>query len=576
MTLISGNEAIALGAAEAGCSFATAYPGTPSTEILEAVIRRHREIKSQWAVNEKVALEVGYGACLAGARTMVCMKQVGLNVAADPFFTISYTGVNGGLVIVSADEPGVHSSQNEQDNRNYAAFAKIPMLEPADSQEAKEMTIFAFELSEKFDTPVLLRVTTRVCHTCSRVFPSQPKTVLLRDYVRDFRKRTMVPVNALHRHAAVEERLAAMSSFSNETPWNEITWKSRDIGMITSGVSHFHAVEAFPQYSVLKLGLSYPLPQNKIREFAEGVKQIYIVEENDPFIENQVRGMNLPCEIHGKDMLPVVGELSPEKISCGFKGKRSLKSGLSDDAIKRLPVFCPGCPHRGSFYLLKKHADVITGDIGCYGLAALPPLQCMDSIICMGASVGMAEGFKAVRPESRVIGVLGDSTFFHSGLTGLLDIVSNRSGAKIAVLDNATTAMTGHQPHPGSPCDSHGKERKPVDPARLIEAAGICMEVLDPLNLKESAAGLERIMSLPEPAVAVFRSACALLPEVRAMKRPSLRIFQDECVNCGLCLTLLCPAMEKGDKPVIRDFLCSGCGLCAQVCPKKAIRGGDL
>ncbi|MDD2717043.1 MAG: indolepyruvate ferredoxin oxidoreductase subunit alpha [Candidatus Wallbacteria bacterium] len=570
--LLSGNEAVARGAYEAGCRFATSYPGTPSTEILETVLREYSGINAQWATNEKVALEVGYGACLAGARTLVTMKQVGLNVAADPFFTISYTGVNGGLVIVSADEPGVHSSQNEQDNRNYAKFAKIPMLEPSDSQEALEFTKYGFALSEEFDTPVLLRLTTRICHGHSVVYPGKMQDPTLKEYKKDWRKRAMVPANALARHPEVEKRLCNLKQASESSPLNDITWKSSDVGIITSGVAYFHALEAFPQYSILKLGFSYPLPEAKIKDFTSKVKQVYLIEENDPFLEEQVRALCPSVEIHGKDLLPVVGELTPETIRVAFKGKTGIKKGLAQDALRRLPVFCPGCPHRGSFYLTKKYARVITGDIGCYGLAALPPLECMDTIICMGASVGMAEGFSKVRPLEKVLGVIGDSTFYHSGVTGLLDIYFNSATSKLVILDNSTTAMTGHQPNPGSPVNSRGEPRG-INLEALVGSIGINVKSLDPLSLKDSARELEQIMNSQSGAVVIFKSPCILLPEVAKNKKSPFRIDQAACVNCKACLKLLCPALEAAEKPLIREFMCAGCGLCAQVCPKSAISG---
>jgi indolepyruvate ferredoxin oxidoreductase alpha subunit len=470
--LLSGNEAIARAAYECGVKVAAAYPGTPSTEILEQ-FSRYPGVYAEWAPNEKVALEVGIGASLAGVRTLVAMKHVGVNVAADPLLTFAYTGVNGGFVLVSADDPGSHSSQNEQDNRQYARFAKIPLLEPSDSREAGDMVGLALLLSEQYDTPVMLRITTRVAHSQSFVEKREPQPQELRPYCRNPKKYLMLPAFARERRAFIEERLAGLKEYSETTPVNRIEWRDRSAGIITSGISYQYVREALPDVSVLKLGLTWPLPEKLIRSFAEGVKRLLVVEELEPFLEEQVKAMGLA--VSGKEYIPSTGELSP-----GIVAGKMIEAGLleqqggpaagtvPEDAPAvpgRPPVMCPGCPHRGVFYTLRRLKLNVTGDIGCYTLGGLPPLEAMDCCICMGASIGTAHGAEKADPAwaGHAVAVIGDSTFLHSGLTGLLNVVYNRGSSTVLILDNSTTAMTGHQQHPGTGYTLMGKSAPAVD-----------------------------------------------------------------------------------------------------------------
>jgi indolepyruvate ferredoxin oxidoreductase alpha subunit len=468
--LLSGNEAIAEGALEAGAHYACGYPGTPSTEILETLSWRGG-IRSEWAPNEKVAYEAAYGASLGGARALVSMKHVGVNVAADPLFSSSYSGVNGGLVLVSADDPAMHSSQNEQDNRQLARAAKIPVLEPSDSQEAKDFTLRAFEISERFDTPVMLRVTTRICHSMSpveterdRSWPKAP----IRDYDRNFQKHVLLPANARLRHEFVERRMVDLEEYgAAERDLNRIEWGDRTVGVITGGVAYQYVREAIPDASILKLGMPHPLPRDLVREFAEGLDELYVVEELDPFVELQVRALGIPAI--GKELFPLTGELNPDLVERGLhlsgigvpSGVTRPETTIAPQSVPvRPPVLCAGCGHRGVFYTLSKLGLVVTGDIGCYTLGALRPLESMDTCLCMGASIGMAHGMetalRAAGDERRVVGVIGDSTFMHSGITGLINTVYNGGSSTILVLDNGTTAMTGRQDHPGTGVTASG------------------------------------------------------------------------------------------------------------------------
>ncbi len=584
--LLSGNEAIAEGALEAGAHFASAYPGTPSTEILETLSRRGG-IRSEWAPNEKVAYEAAYGASLGGLRALVSMKHVGVNVAADPLFSSSYSGVNGGLVLVSADDPAMHSSQNEQDNRQLARAAKIPVLEPADSQEAKDFTVRAFEISERFDTPVMLRVTTRICHSMSpveterdRSWPKAP----IRDYDRNFSKYVLLPANARPRHTFVERRMEELEEYAaSERDLNRIEWGDRTVGVITGGVAYQYVREAMPDASILKLGMPHPLPRELVREFAEGVDEIYVVEELDPFIELQVRALGIPAI--GKEIFPLTGELNPDLVARGFQlsgnGVSSGSDGSSGHARAaegpasptlsvRPPVLCAGCGHRGVFYTLSKLGLIVTGDIGCYTLGALRPLESMDTCLCMGASIGMAHGMeaalRAAGDERRVVGVIGDSTFMHSGITGLINTVYNGGSSTVLVLDNGTTAMTGRQDHPGTGVTASGEPGGLVDISALCRAIGIRrVRTVDPYDLEALETALEEELSADEPSVIVCRAVCRLVDRTPIAPSVQLNI---ECPGCGTCFELGCPAIEELDGAAVFDpEICCGCGLCVQVCP---------
>lgn len=573
-TLLSGNEAVARGAWEAGCHVAAAYPGTPSTEIIENIVK-YPEIYTEWAINEKVALEVVAGACFAGARALAAMKHVGLNVAADPFFTMGYSGVTGGLVIVSADDPGMWSSQNEQDNRHYARHAKVPILEPSDSNEAKLFTKLGFEISEKFDTPVLLRLTTRICHSTCLVDLQKRKEQKIKGYVKDIKKRLMLPAHARLRHIIVEERLKKLEKFSEVFSYNKIEWGKKTLGIITSGIAYQYAKEVFPDASFLKLSLTYPIPKNLIKRFARKVKRIIIVEEGDPVLETEIKALGI--KVIGKEKIPLCGELTQNVIRTSFSRKAKAKT-KKDKIPARLPVLCPGCPHRGVFYIINKLKLVTSGDIGCYTLGALPPLSAMDTCVCMGASVTNAHGMeKALGKDfsKKVVAVLGDSTFFHSGITGLANAVYNKGNLNLLILDNFTTAMTGHQPHPGTGKLARGEQGKRIPPEDVVKGCGVeFVRIVDPNDLKETETAIKQALEFDGVAVLIFRRPCALLVK----PKPSYRIYPELCNGCKLCLCIGCPAIslefpEDRKKPlaVIDHALCTGCGLCTQVCNRNAI-----
>lgn len=577
--LLSGNEAIAWGFRDAGGRFAAAYPGTPSTEILET-IAPFPEVYAQWSPNEKAAFESAFGASLAGARVLVAMKHVGLNVAADPLFTSAYTGINGGMVIVSADDPSMHSSQNEQDNRNYAAFAKIPLIEPSDPQECYDFVKVALELSERYDIPVLLRTETRLSHGKARVETADKREeVPMREPDLRWDKYVMMPMNARPRRVDLARRLSGLLEFSETGGLNRVEPGDKRIGIISSGVSYLYAREVFPSASFLKLGMSYPFPEKLVRAFAEDIigagGVIYIVEELDPFIEMRVKALGIPCK--GKEVLPEIGEFSPEIIRLALKGERFETKPVSG-APSRPPNLCPGCPHTSVFFQLNRLRAYVFGDIGCYTLGALPPLSALHTCICMGASVTNAFGFaKALGGEEakKTFAVLGDSTFFHMGIPGLMEMVYNKGANTLIVLDNRTTAMTGHQVHPGSGKTLKGEETVALLPERIAEAMGIKhIRVIDPYDMKAVRDALKEAMAHDGPSLVVTRRACVLLPEERKRWEalPKFVVVEERCAGerCHLCLRLGCPAIfvAPDGKARIDRTLCTSCSLCAQVCPK--------
>ncbi|MDK2800532.1 MAG: indolepyruvate ferredoxin oxidoreductase, alpha subunit [Clostridiales bacterium] len=576
--LMLGNEAIARGAYEAGVTVVSSYPGTPSTEITEA-IAKYSEIYSEWAPNEKVAVEVAIGASIGGARAMSAMKHVGLNVAADPLFTCSYTGVNGGLVFVVADDPGMHSSQNEQDSRHYAKAAKILMLEPSDSQEAKDFTIKAYELSEKFDTPVIIRLSTRISHSQSLVEISDRQNVPLKEYQKDFQKYVMMPAMGRKRHVIVEERMKALQRYAENCELNKIEWGDRKIGIITSGIAYQYAKEALGDVSYLKLGMVYPLPEKLITEFVSQVDKAYIIEELDPVLEEHCK--KLGCNVIGKDLLPITGELSTEIIKekiLGIKAENVLKP--IENIPIRPPVMCPGCPHRGVYYVLKKLKIVVSGDIGCYTLGALPPLESMDTCVCMGASVSGALGMEKARGKEfgeKLVAVIGDSTFMHSGVTGLIDIVYNKGNSTVIILDNSITGMTGHQDNPTTGFTIKGEPTKQVDLVKLSQAIGVeRVQIVDPFDLEKFEKVVKEEVEAEEPSVIISQRPCALLKHVK-FDGP-LTINQEKCTGCKMCMRLGCPAISNKEGKIEIDMtLCNGCGLCLKVCKFSAIeKAGDL
>jgi len=569
--LLSGNEAIARGAYEAGVLVASAYPGTPSTEILENVTR-YKEIDASWAPNEKVALEVGIGASFGGARALVTMKHVGVNVAADPLFTLSYTGVRGGLVLVTADDPELHSSQNEQDNRNYAKFVKMPMFEPADSQEALDFTRLGFELSEQFDTPVFLRSTTRISHSKSVVeLGERTNDIQEPKLERNAAKLVMLPGNARRRHYDVERRIADLEEWSCTQSFNRIEKGAGKIGVITSGVSYQYVKEVLPEADVLKIGLVYPLPKNLIREFAAAYDELYVVEELDPFIEEQVKAMGIG--ISGKDKLSLCGELTPGRLKQGMFGDASPSEETSADLPQRPPNMCPGCPHRGVFMELNRAKAYVTGDIGCYTLGFMPPLSAMDTCVCMGASIGNATGIsKVLSPEEqrKVVAVIGDSTFLHTGINGLMDMVYNQSASTVIILDNRITAMTGRQENPTSGFTLGDEQTFRVDMEQLCRAVGVKHVVsIDPYNIALTRKTIREEMARPEVSVIITTRPCMLVPRDNLERRTPLYVDHDKCTGCQACLRLGCPAITwdaANKKSNIDKIICTGCQVCQQTC----------
>lgn len=573
--LMLGNEAVARGAFEAGVTVAVAYPGTPSTEITEFVAG-YGEIYAEWGPNEKVAMEVAIGSAIAGARTLVSMKHVGLNVAADPLFTVSYTGINGGLVIMVADDPGMHSSQNEQDSRFYAKSAHIPMLEPADSAETKDFVKLAFELSEKYDTPIFVRMTTRISHSQSIVALEDRQTIPLKEYKKDFMKNVMMPGMAKIKHVAVEKRMHLLSEAANTMEINSIEKNSTTVGVITSGMSYQYVKEFLPQASILKLGMVHPLPKKLIEDFASQFETLYIIEELEPIIEEEVKSWGIKAI--GKDLLTVQGEYSGNMIRQKIAGE-TFQVEQPKALPQRPPIMCPGCPHRGVYYVLNKLKKHASGDIGCYTLGALPPLQGMDTCVCMGASVSMLHGMEKARGKEFIkdwVGLIGDSTFVHSGITGLIDIVYNKGISTVMILDNSTTGMTGHQNNPATGVTLKGEPTKVLNLVEVCKSVGINrVTVVNPFNLGE----LERIVKeetqIEEPSVIIVSAACELLDKKRV--REAYHIDENKCKKCGMCMKLGCPCIQhKGDTYQINDAICSGCTLCSSVCKFGSIsKGGE-
>ncbi len=575
--LMLGNEAVARGFYEAGCKLVSSYPGTPSTEITEYAAT-YDEMYCEWAPNEKVGLEVAFGASLGGARAASCMKHVGLNVAADPLFTLSYTGVNGGLVICVADDPGMHSSQNEQDSRHYAIGAKVPMLEPSDAAEAKEFTKAAFEMSEKYDTPVLLRMCTRIAHSQCAVELCERVERENLPYEKNPRKYIMAPANAVAKHPVVEARTKALTELAETTPLNKAELaKDRSLGIITSGTSYQYVKEVFgDDVSVLKLGLVTPLPEGIIRDFCEAHERVVVIEELDPVIENHCKSLGLSVE--GKNLFPIIGEFSQSLIA-KVMGKKENKFTASKDAIpNRPPVMCAGCPHRGLFYVLAKKKLTVLGDIGCYTLGMAPPLNALDSVLCMGASVSGTHGFNKASggaTETRTVAVIGDSTFMHSGMTGLANIAYNGTNSTVIIVDNSITGMTGHQQNPTTGYNIKGDPAGKIDLEALCRALGINrVRVVDPYDLKATEAAITEEVAADEPSVIISRRPCALLKYVKA--KPALIVNDDKCRSCKACMKIGCPAISmKGGKAHIDATLCVGCDVCKQLCAFDAIGGEE-
>ncbi len=592
--LLSGNEAIALGAYHAGVRIATAYPGTPSTEILE-YISRFKDVYTEWSTNEKVAMEVALGSSYAGARTMVSLKQVGLNVAADPFLAAATTGVKGGLVIIDADDPGIHSSQGEQDNRHYAKLAKIPILEPIDSQSAYDLMLVAFDISEQFDTPVMLRTTTRISHSKSVVEITRERKPKPQDIVfpRQMQKYVMLPINARIRHPIMEERLVKLAEFAETFGFNKIEKGGKNLGIVSGGIAYQYAKNVFPGATFLNLGMTYPLPIKLLKQYAGMVDRIMVVEELDPFLEDNIKALGV--NVIGKEFIPRTGELSIDVVAnaavkAGLltETKPLDKLNLPNKLPMRPPLLCPGCPHSGIFYVLSSVAQrlklpgskqmdkpsplTITGDIGCYTLGAYPPLNAMDTTACMGASIGQAIGMEKAGISNKVVAVIGDSTFLHSGITPLIDAVYNQSKITVLILDNSTTAMTGHQEHPGTGFSVQGEPAGKVILENIVKGLGIHdVKVVDAFRIKELRAALRNSLESNELSVVIVRGNCA----VKVTKKVNPRAIDKEiCNQCGICLLIGCPAIQtEGKQPVIDQNMCMGdtCTICEQICPRKAI-----
>lgn len=574
--LMLGNAAVARGAYEAGVSVVSSYPGTPSTEITENIVK-YEEIYAEWAPNEKVAAEVAIGASIAGARSMSCMKHVGLNVMADPVFTVSYTGVNGGLVFCVADDPGMHSSQNEQDSRHYAEASKIMMLEPADSGECKEFTKLAFELSERFDTPVFIRLSTRVSHSQSLVDEKEPVSYELKPYEKNIDKYVMMPAKAIKRHIDVEKRIEALREFSENCEFNTVEDNGSRIGVITSGIAYMYAKEALgDKVNYLKLGMVYPMPEKLISDFAEKCDVVYVIEELDPVIEKHCKSIGV--NVIGKEKFTLLGEYTPAMIKKVVLGEDAAEFNTIDENIPvRPPVMCAGCPHRGTFYVLKKLGLVVSGDIGCYTLGAVAPLESVDTTICMGASVSAALGMAKARGKEfnkKLVSVIGDSTFIHSGITGLIDIVYNKGANTVIILDNSITGMTGHQDNPTTGYTIRGEETAQVNLVTLCKSVGVKnVVVADPFDVKAFEKVVKEEVERDEPSVIIAQRPCALLKKVKYTGRC---VINDKCKKCKMCMKLGCPAISfDGDGIRIDETQCNGCGLCFNVCPFGAMEKGE-
>ena len=570
--LLLGNAAVARGAYEAGVRVVSSYPGTPSTEITEEIVK-FEEIYAEWAPNEKVAAEVAIGASIGGARAMSCMKHVGLNVMADPVFTASYTGVGGGLVLCVADDPGMHSSQNEQDSRHYAKASKIMMLEPSDSSECKEFTRAAFALSEEFDTPVFIRLSTRVSHSQSLVELGEREEKELLPYEKNIGKYVMMPANAIKRHVVVEDRISALTAFAETSALNTVEENGARVGVIISGISYMYAKEALGEkVDYLKLGMVYPLPEKLLLDFAASHDVVYVVEELDPFIEEHCRALGM--KVKGKELFTLLGEYTPTMIAKAVLGEDAPEKVALEEAIPvRPPVMCAGCPHRGTFYVLKKLGVTVSGDIGCYTLGAVMPLASVDTTVCMGASVSAAHGMAKARGaqfNKKLVSVIGDSTFMHSGITGLVDIVYNKGANTVIILDNSITGMTGHQDNPTTGYTIRGEETRQVNLVSLCRSIGVeHVVVADPFDTKEFEKVVKAELEREEPSVIIAQRPCALLKSVKYTGHCKIT---EKCKKCKLCMKLGCPAITVKEGSVVIDATqCNGCGLCVGVCPFGAI-----
>ena len=574
--LMLGNKAVARGLYEAGCCFVSSYPGTPSTEITEEAAK-YDEIYCEWAPNEKVAMEAAFGASLAGRRVFCGMKHVGLNVAADPLYTMSYTGVNGGVIIGVADDAGMHSSQNEQDSRHHAIASKVPMLEPSDSAEALEFTKLAYELSEEYDTPVIMKMCTRVAHSQSVVEIGERVVPEKKAYEKNIPKYVMMPGNAIKRHPFVEERMRKLAQWAETASINRVEPGDTKLGIITSSTSYQYVKEVFGENaSVLKLGMVNPLPEKLIRDFAAKVEKLVVVEELDPIIENHCKALGL--DVQGKDILPIEGEFSQNLLRKALCGETVEKNALEDAIPMRPPVMCAGCPHRGLFYSLNKNKCTVLGDIGCYTLGAVAPLSAIDMTLCMGASVSAIHGFNKVgqaETEGKTVAVIGDSTFMHSGMTGLANIAYNQSNSTVIILDNSITGMTGHQQNPTTGYNIKGDPAGKIDLEALCRAMGFNrVRVVDPYDLAACDAALKEELAVNEPSVIISRRPCALLKYVK--HNPPVCVNTEKCIGCKSCMRIGCPAISMKDgKAHVDETLCVGCGLCEQMCPVHAFESKE-